>query len=52
MKKRKKKKIPPKTMRYCFNCEKKTKFKFDRIIGHSYCSECGKGSNFAGKIEK
>ena len=42
MKKYKKKgRIPPKTKRYCLNCKRETTFKYDRVIGHSYCLRCG-----------
>jgi len=32
---------PPKTKRFCINCEKETKFEYNRNIGHSECCECG-----------
>jgi hypothetical protein len=32
---------PPKTKRMCPVCEKETKFKYDPVIGHSRCEECG-----------
>lgn len=40
-------KAPPETKRYCLNCEKVTKFRYDHFIGHSYCSKCGRSSQFA-----
>lgn len=41
------KKHPPKTLRYCTNCQKKTYYKYDPMIGHSFCLECGRSSLFA-----
>lgn len=32
--------LPPKTIRYCLNCEKTTEFKYNKTIGHSRCIEC------------
>ena len=32
---------PPRTLRYCINCEKNVLFDYDKIIGHSKCSKCG-----------
>ena len=42
-------KPPPQTVRYCLHCQKNTKFKYDHFIGHSYCSECGRSSQFSTK---
>lgn len=39
--KHKEKSIPPKTVRYCYICKKKTKWMFNPRIGHSLCGECG-----------
>lgn len=39
--KHQKKSIPPKTIRYCLICKKKTKWIFNPRIGHSQCGECG-----------
>lgn len=29
------------TIRYCHSCERDTDWKYDRVINHSRCSECG-----------
>ena len=34
-------KPPPKIIKYCELCEKKTKFEYKKNIGHSECTECG-----------
>lgn len=41
LKKKKQNKEFPYSERYCINCNKETLFKYDRIIGHSSCEECG-----------
>ena len=46
-----KSKIPPQTKRYCTNCKKITSYKFDKMIHHSYCIECGASSMFAKRHE-
>jgi len=34
--------MPPReTERFCFCCKKNTKFKYDNVIGHSVCKDCG-----------
>lgn len=33
--------IPPETKRYCLNCKKVQKFKYNATIGHSECKYCG-----------
>ena len=33
--------IPPKSIRFCLNCERDTKWEFNQNIGHSECLECG-----------
>ena len=38
---KKKKKGPPPTERYCLFCERKIKFVYNHVIGHSECVECG-----------
>jgi len=42
-----KKKAPSKTKRYCTVCKKETIYKYDRIIGHSYCTRCASSSLFS-----
>jgi len=37
----KKKKHPPKSERYCLCCEDMTEFKYNNMVGHSECKECG-----------
>jgi len=37
-------KKPPRTGRCCPNCKRKTSWRYDRNIGHSYCNECGASS--------
>jgi Zn ribbon nucleic-acid-binding protein len=32
---------PPKSERYCLNCEKMTIFEYNRNVFHSECVECG-----------
>jgi len=32
---------PPKTTRFCVICNKRTKWKYNPITGHSECSKCG-----------
>lgn len=32
---------PPKSTRYCPVCEENTKWKYNPLIGHSCCTECG-----------
>ena len=39
--KQKRKKRPPKTIRYCVFCENMTTFVYNPNIGHSECKECG-----------
>jgi hypothetical protein len=39
--------LPPLTKRYCTNCQQITKYKYDRVIGHSYCLKCGRSSLFS-----
>lgn len=41
MGKKKKKTLPPITERYCLSCEKKTEWQYNKIVGHSRCTECG-----------
>lgn len=36
-----KKQHPPTSVRYCAHCKDETRFKYDRNIGHSRCTECG-----------
>lgn len=36
-----KKSIPPATRRYCAYCKTITTFRYDKVIGHSRCQECG-----------
>lgn len=54
MQKNKKNVIFPYSKRYCTNCDKETIFKYDRIIGHSACEECGffgkSNNNWKGQI--
>ena len=33
--------IPPESTRYCLGCCKKTIWRYNRIAGHSRCTECG-----------
>ena len=35
------KKHPPKTRRWCVNCKKMTKWKYNPHVFHSECTECG-----------
>lgn len=35
------KKAPPDTERWCFGCKKMTTWHYDKISGHSRCTECG-----------
>ena len=30
-----------KSIRFCNNCDKKTRWKYEQPIGHSVCQECG-----------
>lgn len=39
--KRAKRSKPPKSRRYCLACQKRTSFRYDKIVGHSRCCECG-----------
>lgn len=39
---------PPSSKRYCLYCKDMRKFKFDRMIGHSACVECG--SHFSKRL--
>ena len=32
---------PPSSHRHCLYCDKVTKFKYNRLIGHSECIKCG-----------
>jgi len=34
-------KFPPKTRRNCQVCEKKTRFVYNKTLGHSCCEICG-----------
>ena len=32
---------PPESTRYCLGCCKMTVWKYNKIVGHSRCTECG-----------
>lgn len=32
---------PPKSTRFCINCERRTVFKYNPTVLHSECVECG-----------
>ncbi len=32
---------PPNTERFCLSCKKITEWSFNRVVGHSRCTECG-----------
>jgi hypothetical protein len=32
---------PPDTERYCLSCLEKTIWKYNKIVGHSRCTQCG-----------
>ena len=38
---------PPQTRRYCTNCKKMMIYKYQRMVGHSYCIGCGTSSLFS-----
>lgn len=46
--------IPKKGKRWCTICNQFQKFRYDRVIRHSYCHECGTqaGLTFIKDIEK
>lgn len=33
--------MPPDTERYCLSCQKTTTWHYNRMYGHSRCTECG-----------
>lgn len=39
--KKRKKQYPPDTKRFCYSCQKKTVFSYNKILGHSECTKCG-----------
>ena len=34
-------KVPPESIRYCLGCQKNTIWKYNKVVGHSRCLECG-----------
>jgi hypothetical protein len=40
---------PPLEDRYCGICDKITKWKYNRVIGHGQCTECGSSSLYSGR---
>lgn len=32
---------PPDTERFCLSCMKKTLWHYNKVVGHSRCTECG-----------
>ena len=32
---------PPTSTRFCLSCQAMTEWKYNRVIGHSRCTECG-----------
>lgn len=38
--------IPPPTKRYCLKCQATTMWEYNRMTGHSNCSQCGYDSRF------
>ena len=43
--------MAPQTKRYCRNCKKPTWFKYDKMVRHSHCRECGFNSLIARKLK-
>jgi len=44
-----KKSPPPETERWCMACQKMTIWKYNKLVGHSRCTECG--SIFSARTE-
>ena len=44
-----KKSPPPETERWCIACKKMTIWKYNKLVGHSRCTECG--SIFSARTE-